>query len=59
MAIDDATSRNMRLSPEAWLEEIERLASTGQRGAAIENLRLFQDQYPDWPLPESLRQLDL
>jgi hypothetical protein len=58
MSAEDSISQDMQLSPEAWLEEIERLANSGQRGKAIENLRLFRSQYPDWPVPDALRQLD-
>lgn len=54
----DSLERNVRLPPAAWLKEIERLASSGQRTQAIENLRLFRGQYPDWPLPDALRLLD-
>lgn len=55
---DDSLDRNMRLEPEAWLREIERLAETGQRPLAIRNLRLFRTRYPDWPLPPGLRMLE-
>jgi hypothetical protein len=58
ISAEDSLSRNARLPARAWLQEIERLASSGQRREAIENLRLFRSRYPDWPLPDSLRQLD-
>jgi hypothetical protein len=55
---DRSLDKNMRLSPQAWLEEIERLSSAGQRDLAVENLRLFRSKYPDWPVPDALRQLE-
>ncbi|MEZ5462195.1 hypothetical protein [Dokdonella sp.] len=58
ISADQASVAQEQLSAEAWLEEIERLASTGQRRKAIESLRLFRMQYPDWPLPDALRQLE-
>lgn len=49
--------RNMRLAPQDWLAEIERLKREGHRQQAIENLLLFRRQYPDWALSDDLRKL--
>lgn len=50
--------RNMRLEPEAWLGEIQRLEEQGHHQEALENLRLFRRKYPDWKIPEDLQHLD-
>ncbi|MGB0132918.1 hypothetical protein [Dokdonella sp.] len=55
---ESSLSRNMQLPPQAWLEEIGQLMDGGRRDDAVENLRAFRTLYPDWPLSESLLQLD-
>jgi hypothetical protein len=48
---------NMRLAPELWLAEIQRLLRQGHRQQAIENLRLFRRMHPDWQLSDELLRL--
>ena len=48
---------NMRLAPELWLAEIQRLHRAGHRQQAIENLRLFRRMHPDWQLSDELLRL--
>lgn len=43
------------VDPEAWLETIRRLKRQGDVVAAREQLAAFRRSFPDWPLPDDLR----
>ena len=43
------------VDPETWLETIRRLKRQGDVDAAREQLAAFRRSYPDWPLPDDLR----
>jgi hypothetical protein len=46
------------LYPEHWIENIEQLLRNNKRDEAIRNLNEFRKQYPDYPLPDDLRDLN-
>ncbi len=56
-AYSAAVLRNSRLYPESWIAEIQRLLRAGRREEARQNLELFRSKYPDYRLPEDLRDL--
>jgi hypothetical protein len=47
--------RNADLTPEKWLERIEELRRQGKLDEARASLAEFRKRYPDYRLPESLR----
>jgi TolA-binding protein len=47
--------RNVDTTPEKWLERIEELRKQGRLDEARASLREFSNRYPDYRLPESLR----
>jgi hypothetical protein len=47
--------RNVDLTPEKWLERIEELRKQGKLDEARTSLAEFRKRYPDYRLPESLR----
>ena len=47
--------RNLDLTPEKWLERIEELRRQGKLDEARASLAEFRKRYPDYRLPESLR----
>jgi Meckel syndrome type 1 protein len=48
---------NNRLYPEHWISNIEKLLRENRRDEAIRNLDEFRKQYPDYRLPDDLREL--
>ena len=46
-----------RLYPEHWLADIRTMLSENRRDDALRNLDRFRKQYPDYPLPDDLRDL--
>ena len=48
---------NNRLYPEHWLANIQKLLRENRRDEAIRNLEEFRKQYPDYRLPDDLRDL--
>ena len=49
--------RDMDLPPEKWLERIEELRKQGKLDEAKASLMEFRRRYPDYRLPQSLREL--
>ncbi len=45
----------VNLTPEKWLERIEELRKQGRLEEARTNLAEFRKRYPDYQLPESLK----
>ena len=43
------------LAPEEWLEQIQRLHERGDEEELARQLQAFRSTYPDYPLPENLR----
>jgi len=43
--------------PEAWLARISALYEQGETQAAIEEMAIFRQHYPDHPVPDTLKQL--
>jgi len=52
-----APLRPMKRSPEAWIDEISRLKGEGREKEAAEQLALFRKAYPEYTLPQRLRDL--
>ena len=52
-----ARDRNASLYPEHWLANIRQMLRDGQRDAAIRSLDQFRKKYPDYRLPDDLRDL--
>ena len=52
-----ALDRNASLYPEHWLANIRQMLRDGQRNAAIRSLDQFRKKYPDYHLPDDLRDL--
>jgi hypothetical protein len=47
----------MNLYPEHWISDIRRMIKDGHRDDAIKNLAAFRKRYPDYTLPDDLRDL--
>lgn len=52
-----AADRNATLYPEHWLANIRRMLRDNQREAALRSLDEFRKKYPDYSLPDDLRNL--
>lgn len=44
--------------PDAWLARIEELQAAGETEQARQALSRFREQYPDYPLPQTLKKLE-
>jgi hypothetical protein len=49
--------RDASLYPEHWLANIRQMLRDGHRNAAIRSLDQFRKKYPDYRLPDDLRDL--
>ncbi len=45
------------LYPEHWIADIQKMLKDGHRDDAIRNLKAFRKHYPDYTLPDDLRDL--
>jgi hypothetical protein len=52
-----AVDVEMKLYPEHWISDIRRMIKDGHRNDAIKNLEAFRKRYPDYTLPDDLRDL--
>ena len=43
--------------PPEWLAAIDRLAQTGEKAAARDELEAFRKAYPEYPVPDKLKKL--
>ncbi|MGH8090575.1 MAG: hypothetical protein ACREO6_03870 [Rudaea sp.] len=57
LATPAAKDRNASLYPEHWLANIRQMLRDGKRDAAIRSLDQFRKKYPDYRLPDDLRDL--
>jgi hypothetical protein len=53
----ESSDPNARLYPEHWLENIHRMLAEGHRAEAVRSLAEFRRLYPDYRLPDDLRDL--
>jgi hypothetical protein len=53
--LESARKAAPALSPEEWLEQIQRLHERGDEEELARQLQAFRSTYPDYPLPENLR----
>ena len=58
LAAPATADRNVSLYPEHWLANIRLLLRDNQRAAALRSLDEFRKKYPDYVLPDDLRDLD-
>ncbi|MBS0486515.1 MAG: hypothetical protein JSS13_04180 [Proteobacteria bacterium] len=57
LAAPAAADRNASLYPEHWLANIRQMLRDNQREAALRSLQEFRKKYPDYVLPDDLRDL--
>ena len=57
LAAPAAADGNASLYPEHWLANIRQMLRNGHRNAAIRSLDQFRKKYPDYHLPDDLRDL--
>ena len=53
--LESARKAAPALSPEEWLVQIQRLHERGDEEELARQLQAFRSTYPDYPLPENLR----
>lgn len=49
--------RNAKLPPAKWLEKIQELLKQGKHDEAVDNAQYFRAKYPNYALPDAIRQL--
>lgn len=57
MAKPSAMDVEVNLYPEHWIADIRQMLDGGRRDDAIKNLAAFRKRYPDYKLPDDLRDL--
>jgi outer membrane protein assembly factor BamD (BamD/ComL family) len=57
MAVHSAADIEVNLYPEHWISDIQQMLKDGRRDDAIKNLEAFRKRYPDYKLPDDLRDL--
>jgi hypothetical protein len=57
MAKPSAANVEVNLYPEHWIADIRQMLEDGRRDDAIKNLAAFRKRYPDYKLPDDLRDL--
>jgi hypothetical protein len=53
-----AAERREHPDPKAWLDHIEKMQAAGANGAAEQEMKLFRDAYPGYPLPSDAHPAD-
>ena len=56
-AAQTAADIEVNLYPEHWIADIHKMLKDGRRDDAIRNLIAFRKHYPDYKLPDDLRDL--
>ena len=57
LAAPTARDRNASLYPEHWLANIQQMLRDNRREEALRSLAEFRKRYPDYRLPDDLRDL--
>ena len=54
----EADAANDLATPEAWLDQIRKLRTSGRNAEAAQSLERFRKRYPDMALPDDLLEVN-